>query len=133
MDVSDLYRTEATSEADGERDGEREGEVGETAVVVLSVHVQPAAGRSAIVGRHGAALKVRVAAPPEGGRANDATGTLLGETFGVKPSAVELVGGATSRSKQFRLSGVDPEEFHRQLERAAAGSPGSAPGPTGKR
>lgn len=123
MDVSDLYRTENASE-------KADGEEGETADVVLHVHVQPGAGRSAIVGRHGTALKVRVAAPPEQGRANEATGTLLGETFGVKASAVELVGGATSRSKQFRLSGVDPDEFRRQLERAVAGG---APGPAAKR
>jgi uncharacterized protein (TIGR00251 family) len=127
MDVSDLYRIENAQTTAGEGGGENVGEnVGEnieeveTADVVLQVHVQPGAGRSAVVGRHGAALKVRVAAPPEQGRANEATGTLLGETFGVKPSEVELIGGATSRSKQFRLRGVDPEEFRRQLERAVA-------------
>lgn len=129
MDVSDLYRTESATEAEG--GGATDD--GATANIVLSVHVQPGAGRSAVVGRHGAALKVRVGAPPEGGRANEATGSLLSETFGVKPSAVELVGGATSRSKQFRLAGVDPDEFHRQLERAVAGMAGGAPGPAGKR
>ncbi|HWI04529.1 MAG TPA: DUF167 domain-containing protein, partial [Acidimicrobiales bacterium] len=52
--------------------------------VVLHVHVQPGAGRSAVVGRHGTALKVRVAAAPEGGRANEACAELLADTFGVK-------------------------------------------------
>ena len=111
MDVSDLYRTEDEGTGDEPR-----------ATVVLNVHVQPGAGRSAVVGRHGAALKVRVGAPPEGGRANEATGALLGETFGLKAADVELVGGASSRSKQFRLAGVDAEEFHRQLERAVGGT-----------
>lgn len=89
--------------------------------VVLSVHVQPGAGRSAVVGRHGAALKVRVAAPPEGGRANEACADLLAETFGVKRAAVELVGGQGSRAKQFRLTGLDLDTFRVQLEQAAAG------------
>ncbi len=129
MDVTDLYRTEA-AEAE-ESAGRAEGDEGaETADVVLQVHVQPGAGRSAIVGRHGTALKVRVAAPPEQGRANEATGALLADTFGVKASAVELVGGGTSRSKQFRLRGVEPEEFRRQLERAVGGE---TAGPTRKR
>jgi uncharacterized protein len=111
VDVSDLYRD----------DGED--------AVVLQVHVQPGAGRSAVVGRHGTALKVRVAAAPEGGRANDACAALLGETFGVPASAVGLVSGPASRSKQFRLSGLDLDEFRRQLERAAAGGSGAGSGP----
>ena len=107
VDVTDLYRTEGD-------DG-----------VVLSVHVQPGAGRSAVVGRHGASLKVRVAAAPEKGRANEATAALLAETFGVKASAVELVGGEASRSKSFRFSGLDLDEFHRQLEQAVSGGSGT--------
>ena len=90
--------------------------------VVLSVHVQPAAGRSAVVGRHGAALKVRVAAAPEGGRANKACADLLAETFGLANDQVELIGGPSSRSKQFKLSGVDVDAFRTRLERAVGGA-----------
>ena len=99
--------------------------------VVLNVHTQPAAGRTAVVGRHGTALKVRVAAPPVGGRANTACADLLADTFGVKPAQVELVNGAGSRAKQFKLSGVDIEEFRARLDRAVgAGRPPAAePGP----
>jgi uncharacterized protein len=89
--------------------------------VVLHVHVQPAAGRSAVVGRHGTALKVRVAAAPEGGRANEACVDLLAETFGVKRAQVELVSGPSSRAKQFKLTGVDLDGFRKELERVAAG------------
>ena len=110
MDVSDLYRTEGDD------------------AVVLSVHVQPGAGRSAVVGRHGTSLKVRVAAAPAQGRANQATAALLAETFGVKASDVELVGGETSRSKQFRIGALDPDEFERQLEQAVSGSGTTAGG-----
>ncbi len=128
MDVSDLYRVEAGDGDEGDEGG---------GTVVLRVHVQPGAGRSAVVGRHGTALKVRVAAAPEGGRANDACAALLVETFGLKPSAVELVSGPASRSKQFCLNGVDLDEFRRQLERAVAGGNAggraSSPRPAGKR
>ncbi len=112
--------------------------------VVLQVHVQPGSGRSAVVGRHGTALKVRVAAPPVGGRANAACAELLAEEFGLKSAQVELVGGDTSRSKTFTLTGVDVEEFRRHLEQVAgagqsrgkSGSqvhPGSEIGPFGRR
>jgi uncharacterized protein (TIGR00251 family) len=102
--VADLYRTEGDD------------------AVVLHVHVQPGAGRSAVVGRHGAALKVRVAAAPEGGRANHACAELLAETFGLKRAQVELISGPSSRAKQFKLTGVDLDTFRTQLERAAAGA-----------
>ena len=99
-----------------------------TPAVVLRVHVQPGAGRSAVVGRHGTALKVRVATPPVGGRANDACAELLVETFGVEASQVELVGGRTSRSKTFRITGVEADDFARLLARAADdGPPGRGP------
>jgi uncharacterized protein len=75
--------------------------------VVVDVHVQPRAGRTAVVGRHGAALKLRVAAPPTEGRANDAACALLARTLGVKDAAVSLVSGATSRTKRVRIDGVD--------------------------
>ena len=75
--------------------------------VVVDVHVQPRAGRTAVVGRHGAALKLRVAAPPAEGRANDATCALLARTLGVKSASVSLVSGASSRTKRIRIDGVD--------------------------
>ena len=102
------------------------------ATVVVRVHVQPGAGRTAVVGRHGTALKVRVAAPPEGGRANEACRALLAETFAVAPSAVELTSGPSSRMKRFSIAGVQLPEFTRQLERAVeAGQAGAGPKPTG--
>jgi uncharacterized protein (TIGR00251 family) len=97
---------------DGIFDIEKDG------TVLLRLHVQPGAGRSAVVGRHGDALKVRVAAPPEGGRANDAVLGLLAETLGVKPAELELVGGASSRSKRVRIKGVEPEDVKKRLENA---------------
>ena len=82
---------------------------GET--VLLAVHVQPRAGRSAILGRQGHALKVRVAAPPVDDRANEAARALLADELGIPSSAVELAGGARSRQKRFRVRDIDREEL----------------------
>jgi uncharacterized protein (TIGR00251 family) len=83
--------------------------------IVLRIHVQPGAGRSAVVGRHGDALKVRVAAPPVEGRANDAARALLAGALGVPEAEVELTSGQSSRSKRFRLKGLDSEEADKRL------------------
>jgi uncharacterized protein (TIGR00251 family) len=83
--------------------------------IVVRIHVQPGAGRSAVVGRHGDALKVRVAAPPVEGRANEATRSLLAEALGVPETDVELSAGQSSRSKRFRLKGIDAEEGEKRL------------------
>lgn len=96
-------------------------------VAVLRLHVQPGAGRTAVVGRHGDALKVRVAAPPEGGRANDACTTMVAGIFGVKPAAVALTSGQSSRSKRVTVKGVEVDDVRRLLELAledAARAPG---------
>ncbi len=91
--------------------------------IVLRVHAQPGAGRSAITGRYGDALKVKVAAPPQGGRANDALLALLADEFGVKGAQVTLVSGASSRTKRFRIEGLELDRVDGLLERilAAAG------------
>ncbi len=86
--------------------------------VVLRVNVQPSAGRTAILGRHGDAVKLRVAAPPVDDRANVAVGELLADLFGIKAADVALVSGEKSRVKRFRLKGVDVETFDARLDAA---------------
>jgi uncharacterized protein (TIGR00251 family) len=86
--------------------------------VVLHVHVQPGAGRGAVVGRHGDSLKIRVAAPPVEGRANDAAIALLAEALEVKARDIELVSGGRSRVKRFRVHGVGADEVEVQLRLA---------------
>ncbi|MBL8775379.1 MAG: YggU family protein [Acidimicrobiales bacterium] len=95
--------------------------------VLIAVHAQPGAGRSHVVGRHGDALKVRVAVPPVNDRANAAIAALLAEQFGVKDKDVALVSGGKSRQKRFRITGVDPEEVDRLIE-AALDTGNSVPG-----
>jgi uncharacterized protein (TIGR00251 family) len=102
--------------------------------IVLRVHVQPGAGRTAVVGRHGDALKLRVGAPPEGGRANEAVATLLATTFGVPAANVQLVGGASSRTKRYRIGPADLAEIRRLLtQTVSSGTSGNAGGRRGVR
>ena len=82
-------------------------------VLTLTLHVQPGAKRSEIAGLHGEALKIRLAAPPVEGRANEALLKFIAELFGVPARQVELKQGAQSRHKVVAISGsaVDPERL----------------------
>ena len=75
-------------------------------VVRVAVHVQPRASRSEIIGQHGAALKVRLQAPPVDGAANEALVRLLAEALDVPERSVRVVAGATSRSKMVVVDGT---------------------------
>jgi len=71
----------------------------------LTLHVQPNARRSEIAGRHGDALKVRVAAPPADNKANAALIEFLSETLGLPKGAIAIRHGATGRRKVVEVSG----------------------------
>jgi uncharacterized protein (TIGR00251 family) len=81
--------------------------------ITLTLHVQPGAKRSEIAGLHGEALKIRLAAPPVEGRANEALLRFIAETFGVPVRQVELRQGGQSRHKVVAVSGssVDPSSL----------------------
>lgn len=85
----------------------------------VRLRVAPGAPASRILGRHGDGWKVRVAAAPERGRANDALLELLAETLAVPRTSVAVVSGAGSRNKIVELTGLAPDEIERRL--AAAG------------
>ena len=86
----------------------------------LRVRVSPGAGRTAVVGRHGDAWKVRVTEAPERGRANEAVVRLLAEALAVPRSAVTLVSGQGGREKIVELTGLGPGLVERRLASAAA-------------
>ena len=84
----------------------------------LRLRVAPGAAAPGVVGRHGEAWKVRVAAAPERGKANDAVLDLLASTLSVPRANVTLVSGGASRDKIVELAGIDPEEIERRLATA---------------
>ncbi len=89
----------------------------------LRLRVSPGARNARVVGRHGQAWKVRVAAPPEGGRANEAVVRLLAEALSLPRGAVTLVSGHGARDKVVRLDGLDQTQIERRLQSAAGKEP----------
>lgn len=88
--------------------------------VRFPVRVQPRASRSEIAGLHGDALKVRLAAAPVDGAANEALVAFLADELGVPKRAVRIHSGYASRSKLVEIDGVSPEMLRRL---ARAGGP----------
>ncbi|GAA5234615.1 DUF167 domain-containing protein [Verticiella sediminum] len=77
---------------------------------VLVLHVQPGARRTEVQGRHGDALKLRLAAPPVDGKANAELIRFVAQRLAVPRTAVTLVAGQTSRSKRLSVdAGALPE------------------------
>lgn len=81
--------------------------------ITLVLYVQPGAKRSEVAGLHGAALKVRLAAPPIEGRANEALLRFIAERFDVPLRNVEIIQGEQSRHKRVvvRSSTLAPENL----------------------
>jgi uncharacterized protein (TIGR00251 family) len=74
---------------------------------LLTVQVQPRASRTEIVGWRDGALRVRLAAPPVDGAANDALVAFLADRLDLPKRQVVIVGGATARRKRLRVEGLD--------------------------
>jgi uncharacterized protein (TIGR00251 family) len=72
----------------------------------IRIHVQPRASRTEIAGRHGDALKIRLAAPPVDGAANEELLGFIAGQLGVSRRAVDLSRGATSREKTVTVHGI---------------------------
>jgi len=83
--------------------------------VRITIWVQPGSARQSVGGSRGGALVVRVSAPAVDGRATTAALAAVAAAFGVRPHAVRLVSGATSRTKIVQVDGADPAVLDRLL------------------
>ncbi|HEY5272180.1 MAG TPA: DUF167 domain-containing protein [Acidimicrobiales bacterium] len=121
---------------DLEVDVQSDGQEAKAPGLILRVHLKPGSGPTAILGRQGDALVLRVAPPPADPRANDAARSFLAELLSVSPESVELVSGEKSREKRFRTTGVEARVLRRQLDdeidRAARGRGGARGGRGGR-
>lgn len=86
-------------------------------IITLVLHVQPGAKQTSVSGLHGEALKIRLAAPPIEGRANEALLRFIADRFGVPPRSVELKQGGQSRHKRVTVCGskVEPESLLQEI------------------
>jgi len=77
---------------------------------LIAVHAQPGAKIGAVAGLHGESLKIRVAAPAVGGKANEALTAFVAGALGVPRRAVRIVKGISSREKLLLVAdtGADP-------------------------
>lgn len=80
--------------------------VGTADGVKLRVHVQPRASQSEVVGMHGDAVKIRLAAPPVDGAANDALIDFLSRQLDIPRRSITLVSGQSSRAKTVAINGL---------------------------
>ena len=87
---------------------------------LLQFRVSPNARRTEVCGRHGPALRVKLAAPPVDGRANDVLLDHVAGTLGLPRRAVTLERGASSRDKWVRIEGMSAEDALSRLEQADA-------------
>lgn len=85
------------------------------AAIRIRVKAVPGAKRDAVAGPLGDRLKVRVAQPPEGGRANRAICDLLASALGVPSKNAELLAGPASAEKIIRVAGIDAARARARL------------------
>ncbi len=79
--------------------------------IVFLVRVQPKATQNQITGIVGTALKVKVTAPPEQGKANKECQKYLAKVFNISKSRISIVSGAKSRNKRVLITGFTPSGF----------------------
>jgi uncharacterized protein (TIGR00251 family) len=84
--------------------------------LIFKVLVVPRASRSEIVGEQNTALRVRLAAPPVDGAANEELVRVIAKAFGVSRRAVEITAGQTSKSKKVRVEGGSLAALRELLE-----------------
>jgi uncharacterized protein len=83
--------------------------------VIFSVKVVPRSSKTAIAGILGGMLKVKLAAAPEKGKANESLVEFLADTLGVKRNTITITSGHTSPIKTIQIAGASPESVLNKL------------------
>ena len=84
-------------------------------MISIKVRAQPGAPRSQVVDYRNNTLRIRVKAPPQGGKANAAIVELLSEFFGVARNRIRILRGFTSRDKLVKLKTLSEEQLRERL------------------
>jgi len=85
--------------------------------ILFSAKIVPGSSRTTISGTLEHMLKIKVAAPPEKGKANQCVIDLLAQELGVKKKAVSIVSGQTSPIKRIQVAGLTAQQCRSRLDR----------------
>jgi len=86
----------------------------------INLRVTPSASRDAVMGWQGDVLRLRVAAPAQRGKANQAVLRLLAAALGIERRRLRIVRGETSRQKVVSVDGLDEAEIRVRLGSASS-------------
>lgn len=89
----------------------------EEKLLEITVQIQPKSSRDEITGIHNGRLKIKIAAPPVEGKANQRLISFIAKTFRVPKSGVEIVKGKTSKLKTVKISGLDQKAYNEFLSK----------------
>ena len=81
----------------------------------LAVRVQPGARKNQVVGYSEGLLRVKIAAPPVEGKANEGLVDYLAELLQIKPRQISVIKGAKSRQKLINVDGLEQSELAARL------------------
>ena len=85
--------------------------------VTLRIRVQPRASRTALAGEHAGAIKLKIAAPPVDGKANEECSRFLAKLLDVSAVSVEIIKGDLSRDKVIRVHNISADRVREALRR----------------
>ena len=83
--------------------------------IIFTVKAVPGSSRTCIAGLLGEMLKVKLAAPAEKGKANQALIVLLSDTLGIKKNNIKIVSGTTNPVKRIQISGLKSDDIKSKL------------------
>jgi uncharacterized protein (TIGR00251 family) len=85
--------------------------------VTIKIRAQPRASRTEIIGEHAGAIKIKLAAPPVNGRANEECRRFLAKLLEVSATSVEIISGESSRDKVVRIQNISARRVLEALGR----------------
>lgn len=85
--------------------------------VTIRLRVQPRAPKTEIAGEHDGAIRLRIAAPPVDGKANEECVRYLAKLLKVSATSVEIIAGESSRNKVIRVSNMSARRVLEALGR----------------
>ena len=84
--------------------------------LTITVKIVPNSSKTALAGLLDAMIKIKVAAPPEKGKANKSLSGFLAKKLGLRKQDITIISGQTSAVKQIQIKGITRQEFLEKLE-----------------